>query len=259
MKPTPNMSASSSQTGEPPQWTVKVQMPGGSSVVMGRFDSQAAAQQHAAIIGAEGFSCTIEASAEVVAARPRIDRRRQLIEATMEELAEGGWSALTLANIAKRAGLTAGALFNHFDSKEHLLKATLAHMVRDFDDAVAKQIAKAPDDPLNLFEALVAAYIGHSQPKMLRLWAIFRAEAMEWFVELAGPSDATDHTIMRQMFCLLGSRHVERDARIMKTIMHGSFRQILTGELTQEQARDLAYSALYVLVPDRVADPTAAR
>ena len=49
------------------------------------------------------------------------ERRRLLIDATISAISEHGLSKVTLAKIAQIAGLTAGSVNFHFDSKELLL------------------------------------------------------------------------------------------------------------------------------------------
>jgi betaine-aldehyde dehydrogenase len=52
-------------------------------------------------------------------------RRRQLIEATIDSLAEVGFNASTLAQIARRAGVSPGLVAHYFGDKDGLLEATL--------------------------------------------------------------------------------------------------------------------------------------
>ncbi|MEM9140903.1 MAG: TetR family transcriptional regulator, partial [Pseudomonadota bacterium] len=52
-------------------------------------------------------------------------RRRQLIQATMEAIAEKGMTGATTAEVTRRAGLSMGIVSLHFESKEGLLTETL--------------------------------------------------------------------------------------------------------------------------------------
>ena len=52
-------------------------------------------------------------------------RRRQLIEATIDTLAEVGFAATTLALIGQRARVSPGLIAHYFDDKDGLLEATL--------------------------------------------------------------------------------------------------------------------------------------
>ena len=58
------------------------------------------------------------------------ERRKLLIDATITAIAEFGLSKLTLAKISSIAGLTAGTVNFHFESKESLLLETL-NLIRE--------------------------------------------------------------------------------------------------------------------------------
>ena len=59
-------------------------------------------------------------------------RRQQLIVATIVVLARKGYSALTVADVAKTAGLSVGIINFHFESKEKLLAACLTHLAEEY-------------------------------------------------------------------------------------------------------------------------------
>ncbi|MBU8898002.1 TetR/AcrR family transcriptional regulator [Corallococcus sp. H22C18031201] len=54
--------------------------------------------------------------------------RRKLLDATIETLVELGYARLTTVEVAKRAGVSQGALFSHFDTKEELLAVAVEHL-----------------------------------------------------------------------------------------------------------------------------------
>ena len=53
-------------------------------------------------------------------------RRRQILEAAYDCFARGGFTAVTMQEIAVQAGLSAGALYRYFDGKEALVAALAA-------------------------------------------------------------------------------------------------------------------------------------
>jgi AcrR family transcriptional regulator len=59
-------------------------------------------------------------------------RRQQLIDATIVMLARKGYSALTVADVAKTAGLSVGIINFHFESKEKLLAACLTFLAEEY-------------------------------------------------------------------------------------------------------------------------------
>jgi AcrR family transcriptional regulator len=59
-------------------------------------------------------------------------RRQQLIDATIVVLARKGYSALTVADVAKTAGLSVGIINFHFESKEKLLASCLTYLAEEY-------------------------------------------------------------------------------------------------------------------------------
>jgi AcrR family transcriptional regulator len=55
-----------------------------------------------------------------------------LIDATIEVLARKGFSALTVSDVAKAAGLSVGIINFHFESKEKLLSACLSSLADEY-------------------------------------------------------------------------------------------------------------------------------
>jgi AcrR family transcriptional regulator len=56
---------------------------------------------------------------------PRPSSRDALLEAAIDEFTEKGYEDATLAGIAERAGVTTGAIYNHFEGKLDLLVAAI--------------------------------------------------------------------------------------------------------------------------------------
>ncbi len=85
-----------------------------------------------------------EIAAEDVRRRaPEDVRRRQLIEATIESLADNGFNATTLSQIARRAGVSPGLVAHYFGDKDGLLEATLRHLAGRIGRAVAQRLSRA--------------------------------------------------------------------------------------------------------------------
>lgn len=73
--------------------------------------------------------------------RRRVDTRQRLYEAAMELIAEHGFSATTVDDIALRAGVAKGTVYYNFPSKNALFEALLRHgvglLTADFRAATA--------------------------------------------------------------------------------------------------------------------------
>lgn len=77
-------------------------------------------------------------------------RRRHLIEATIETLADVGFKAASLAEIARRANVSTGLFAHYFGDKDGLLEATLRFMASRLPRATAARLraAATPRDRL---------------------------------------------------------------------------------------------------------------
>ena len=88
------------------------------------------------------------------------DLRRVLVDAAFELVGEGGAEALSVREAARRAGVSPGAPFRHFASREALLAAVAEEAQRRLGAEVERTLAKAPaDDPLQRFRAVGIAYV----------------------------------------------------------------------------------------------------
>ena len=63
-------------------------------------------------------------------------RRRQLIDATLEAINEVGMHDATIAQIARRAGVSTGIISHYFRDKNGLLEATMRDITSQLRDAV---------------------------------------------------------------------------------------------------------------------------
>jgi len=102
------------------------------------------------------------ASRPASAARPyhHGDLRRVLIDAAFELVGEGGADAVSVREAARRAGVSPGAPFRHFASRDALLSAVAEEAQRRFRAEIDRALGQAPaDDPLARFRSLGLAYL----------------------------------------------------------------------------------------------------
>ncbi|WES66060.1 TetR/AcrR family transcriptional regulator [Microbacter sp. GSS18] len=86
------------------------------------------------------------------------DVRRKIVEACMEAFAAAGFQATTMAEVARRAGISHNGLLHHFPTKEDLLLAVIER--RDAQVAATLAGADAPDaegDPREILASSIRA------------------------------------------------------------------------------------------------------
>lgn len=88
-------------------------------------------------------------------------RRAQLIEVTVDLVADEGYRGASLARIAQRAGISKAAVLYHFASKDALVRAAHDHTLTALTGEVARAVeaAQAPNGPA----AYIRTMIGHLQ------------------------------------------------------------------------------------------------
>lgn len=89
---------------------------------------------------------------------PAEERRAATVEAVVQLAAEQNPSDITTAAIAQRMGLTQGALFRHFPSKEAILQAVMS-WVADRLFARIERASRAGGSPLAALEAVFFAHV----------------------------------------------------------------------------------------------------
>lgn len=81
-------------------------------------------------------------------------RKVQIVEATMDVLVDRGFCALKIRDVADRAGVSAGLVCHHYDTKQGLLLAAVRHAVTRYGDQMT-QIAQQDMPPRDKVLALV--------------------------------------------------------------------------------------------------------
>jgi AcrR family transcriptional regulator len=96
------------------------------------------------------------------------ERRRRVLEAAMSLASEGGYEAVQMRDVAERAGVALGTVYRYFNSKDHLLAASLVY----WSDQLAEVLTDAPargdnaaERVANLLERAMRAVSG--QPKLV--------------------------------------------------------------------------------------------
>jgi AcrR family transcriptional regulator len=96
--------------------------------------------------------------------RPPAEREaRQPVEAiraaAFAQFAERGYPVVTVRDIMKACGLTQGALYNHFRSKDELLHDIIASTQAELERICQQAVAGAGDDPRAKLAAFVRVYV----------------------------------------------------------------------------------------------------
>jgi TetR/AcrR family transcriptional regulator, cholesterol catabolism regulator len=118
----------------------------------------------------------------------------KLADAAIELFYARGALATTVREITGACGLTPGALYNHFSSKEHLLYVLVRDIHLQVDEQMAAVLASAGADPAVQLASTVRFLVAHTAgfKKQSRV-------ANGEFTVLTGPRRAEIRAIRRQM------------------------------------------------------------
>lgn len=197
--------------------------------------------------------------------RPRtrknpLDRKQELVEATIDVLATKGYAGFTLAEVAKAAHVSTALIIVHFESKDRLLQEVLKSMGREYFGALHASQIGIGDRPADLLSSLVHAEFAESffTPRYLAAWKTFWAETngRKSYVELFGAQ--TKHFLDLTIdLCrrLIEDGRYEADpyvvARLIDTSLGGLWLDltVTATPVTIDEARRIASSQLALFFP----------
>lgn len=109
--------------------------------------------------------------------------RDSVLMAALDLFSEKGYSRSTCSDIAKRIGMTRGAVYWHFENKEALLAALI-----DYANEREKNIVNEQVSEVKTLEDLRNAFISHARvvenDPVVQKFEFFLAYQMEWSEEL---------------------------------------------------------------------------
>ena len=133
--------------------------------------------------------------------------RQKLIEATMAVIASEGFSGVTMAKVAEKAGLSRGIGNFHFQSKEQLLLETLHTLYMEFEDGWRNAVADAGSSPVEQLKDLIKTTLNPpiAEYKKVAVWLAYWGEApsRKKYLEICAARDcewdAAVEDILRQL------------------------------------------------------------
>jgi len=120
--------------------------------------------------------------------------RESILMAALDLFTEKGYSSTTLVNIAKRIGMTRGAVYWHFENKEALLAALIDHVHELKEEAVHSQVSN-----IQTIEDLRTACVVYAQmvenDPVVHKFEFFMMYQMEWSEELLEKTKRNMHEL----------------------------------------------------------------
>lgn len=183
--------------------------------------------------------------------QPRGARRQQLIEATIETLAEVGYARTTLTAVARRAGLSHGLVNFHFETKEKLLTETMLYLAEEYRANWSAALDAAGAGAAARLNALLQADFnpGICTPARLSAWCSFWGEAQSrplYQTSCGSNDDAYIRTMEDVCAALIGTGSYAGDAariaRVLRVTTEGVWLDLMT--MVDPYDRDEALATL---------------
>ncbi|GAB3170463.1 TetR family transcriptional regulator [Micromonospora palomenae] len=167
------------------------------------------------------------------------DLRRALLDAAVQAIEESGPAALSLRDLARRAGVSHAAPAHHFGDKAGLLTA----LAVEGYDRLADELGGAGDDLLEVGVAYVRFAVDHrAHFEVMFQPDLYRGDD----AEVRAARDRA-HAVLRGGLAALPAAAPDRDALAAWSIVHGFATLWLAGALPPEAGRDPEQTARAVI------------
>ena len=106
-------------------------------------------------------------------------RRQQLIDATIESVAQKGLQATTINSISKNAGMSSGIISHYFGGKQGLIEATVRYLLSNLKDDLISKVDENTTATQRLMFIVESNFALVQQRKdTTRTWLSFWAQSM---------------------------------------------------------------------------------
>ncbi|XOV94507.1 MAG: TetR/AcrR family transcriptional regulator [Bacteroidota bacterium] len=146
----------------------------------------------------------------------------KILAASLELFGTIGYQATTIAQIAEKAGVSKGLIYNYFDSKEDLLKA----MVKRFSEEGDKMMEHLnSDDPKQMLEMMIRGAFkwlreNENQNKLI-MSLITQVDQFDFIHDLANTKMNEYMDMLAELLKKINFPNYRTEARILATLFDG--------------------------------------
>lgn len=178
------------------------------------------------------------------------DLRRALLDAALQLVAERGINNFTLREVARQAGVSHNAPYNHFADKAELVAALTLEGFQKLELAARATYEQTEGSPLERTLAIGGAYLRFALENPAVFNLMFRPElrqsshdALEWDETVKNAMDATVQVLLdgisasRQAGLLRVDLPMDMMALTLSATMHGLTVMLLDGLMVEKRVR----------------------
>jgi len=166
------------------------------------------------------------------------DLRETLMQASLELIDEGGVQALSLRKAARKAGVSSGAPYHHFDSRQELLAALATQGFRLLGELMDEATEAAAAEPIAQLEACGRSYVRFAREHTAYFRVMFRPElaAPESYPGDRKPGEAVFERLVGRVLAIQEAGHAppgDPEAMILLawSVAHGLSSLMVDGPL----------------------------
>jgi len=172
--------------------------------------------------------------------------REAIKEAALELFARQGYTHTTVSQIATRAGVSKGLLYNYFDGKEDLLYQIIEEQIELAENMMEQTVREIPD-PLRQLETMIEGAIQFVL-RDLDQWRLitslaFQPEVTERLRPLLRRNQETTLAITSEIFRKLGAKDPLKETYLLGAMLDG----IVLGYVVLQEDYDLEEMKDYLL------------
>jgi AcrR family transcriptional regulator len=165
--------------------------------------------------------------------------RERIVDAALDQLAEGGYASASVAAVARRSGVATGTVYRHFPSKQDLFAEVFRRAAQREVDALRATTGRGESAAARL-AAWVEAFVRRALAEPVRAYALI--------AEPVDPAIEAERLIFRRAYADLfaqalrdGDELPPLDADLTAAAIFGALAEALVGPL---QRRDAGADAL---------------
>lgn len=160
--------------------------------------------------------------------------RERLLQAAQELIEEGGYGAAPVAAIAERAGVAAGTLYRHFESKQELFVEVFRSVCTREERAMRAAAAEMSESGVERLEVVLATFAERALRNPRLAWALL-AEPVDPLVDaerLAYRERYSSLVAETLMAAIEGGEVPEQSAELTAAALVGGCGEVLVGPLS---------------------------
>lgn len=148
---------------------------------------------------------------------------RKIFDASLELFGTNGYESTSIAQIARKAQISKGLIYNYFDSKEDLLRALIMDLVSIGDNMMAEIMTEDPRQTLeNIIRAVFTWLRENDRLNRLLVGLSTQLDRFQFVHDLTSEKMAMHMTLLEGLLKELNFENYKTEARILATFFDGA-------------------------------------